>query len=132
MTDDERRAWEMVGKCNRQISDLADALNRQTAEVARLKRGDFTEEEFQTLCHNMKPDDLRRFRAGCEDYQAKLFGLKKPKDEAERQLLKKHYDGKTSPCCECGEDYPRGDLVIDMSIYCPKCREIKPSDRCTY
>ncbi len=31
-------------------------------------------------------------------------------------------EGKTEPCCECGEDYPRADLVGGGHIYCPKCR----------
>jgi hypothetical protein len=44
------------------------------AEVERLKRGDFTEEEFQSLCHNLAADDRDRFRRGCEEYQKKLFG----------------------------------------------------------
>ena len=43
-------------------------------EVARLKSGDFTEEEFQNLCHNLDESDECRFKAGCEAYQAKLFG----------------------------------------------------------
>src|SRR5262245_40196654 len=31
-------------------------------------------------------------------------------------------DGKVEPCCECGNDYPRADLVVRGDIYCPKCR----------
>lgn len=47
------------------------------AEVERLRRGDFTPEEFQGLCHHRdkrpgcKPAE---FFQGCEDYQRKLFG----------------------------------------------------------
>lgn len=92
------------------------------AEIKRLKRGDFTEEEFQNLCHSLEPDDLKRFRQGCEDYQSKLFGYKKPKDEEERQRLRAHYGEKMESCCECGKDYLRADLVIDGQIFCPKCR----------
>ena len=47
------------------------------AENDRLKRGDFTEEEFQNLCHNFSEDDACRFRKGCEQYQEKLFGKTK-------------------------------------------------------
>ena len=43
-------------------------------EVDRLKRGEFTEEEFQSLCHNFSEDDACRFRQGCVEYQRKLFG----------------------------------------------------------
>ena len=48
-------------------------INKLMLEIARLKRGDFTEEEFQELCHNFSEDDECRFKAGCEAYQAKLF-----------------------------------------------------------
>jgi hypothetical protein len=48
------------------------------AEVRRLKRGDFTPEEFQELCHNLheRPGGCTRdvFAAGCREYQEKLFG----------------------------------------------------------
>ncbi len=43
-------------------------------EIKRLKRGDFTEEEFQNLCHNFSEEDKDKFRQGCVDYQKKLFG----------------------------------------------------------
>jgi hypothetical protein len=29
--------------------------------------------------------------------------------------------GGTEPCCECGDDYPRADLMAG-EIYCPACR----------
>jgi hypothetical protein len=43
-------------------------------EVARLKEGNFTEEEFQNLCHKFQQEDITRFCKGCENYQTKLFG----------------------------------------------------------
>lgn len=46
-------------------------------EVRRLKRGDFTPEEFQNLCHHRdeKPGCTpEEFAAGCAEYQRKLFG----------------------------------------------------------
>lgn len=43
-------------------------------EISRLKRGDFTELEFQNLCHKFNEDDKTRFCNGCEEYQKKLFG----------------------------------------------------------
>lgn len=42
-------------------------------EIQRLKQGNFTEEEFQNLCHNFSEDDEVRFKQGCIDYQKKLF-----------------------------------------------------------
>lgn len=32
--------------------------------------------------------------------------------------------GKTEYCCDCGEDYPRSDLIAG-EIYCAKCRHEK-------
>ena len=64
----------------RQIGDCKHARTPEWCvyclreEVERLKSGNFTEEEFQNLCHNMTTDDLCRFRKGCEEYQRKLFG----------------------------------------------------------
>jgi hypothetical protein len=55
------------------VADLR-ALVQAGREIDRLKRGDFTEEEFQALCHNFSEDDEARFKAGCEAYQRKLFG----------------------------------------------------------
>jgi hypothetical protein len=43
-------------------------------EIERLKRGDFTEEEFQNFCHREDPAHYVRFIAGCNEYQRKLFG----------------------------------------------------------
>jgi hypothetical protein len=58
-----KRSWEYLEKYDSAV-----------AELNRLRRGDFTEEEFQNLCHNSSADDACRFRAGCEAYQRKLFG----------------------------------------------------------
>lgn len=46
-------------------------------EIARLKRGALTPEEFQAICHNRhdRPGCTRQdFEAGCREYQRKLFG----------------------------------------------------------
>lgn len=45
-------------------------------EVERLRKGDFTEEEFQNLCHNFSTEDACRFKQGCIEYQKQLFGDK--------------------------------------------------------
>ena len=45
-------------------------------DIARLRAGDFTEEEFQNLCHNFSEDDEQRFEEGCTQYRKKLFGVK--------------------------------------------------------
>lgn len=46
-------------------------------ELERLRRGDFTPEEFQALCHHLdeRPGCTREaFEQGCREYQMKLFG----------------------------------------------------------
>jgi hypothetical protein len=43
-------------------------------ENRRLKRGNFTPEEFQNLCHNLSEKDKEKFFQGCAEYQRKLFG----------------------------------------------------------
>lgn len=56
-------------------NSCAGVIQALRDEVARLKRGDFTAEEFQNLCHNL-PEDCtsEAFCNGCEEYQKKLFG----------------------------------------------------------
>lgn len=60
-------------------------LNHLRTEVERLRRGDFTEEEFQNLCHKFGEGDYERFCDGCDEYQRKLFGKDRSCD-----LLKRH------------------------------------------
>ena len=70
-----------MAKCNEcggnvwECSTCADVvLKSLEAEIARLKKGDFTEEEFQNLCHNFSETDKAAFVLGCQNYQKKLFG----------------------------------------------------------
>jgi hypothetical protein len=54
-------------------------------EVERLKEGNFTQEEFQNLCHNKQVQDgYECFVEGCNEYQKKLFG-RCQNDQAEFQ-----------------------------------------------
>jgi hypothetical protein len=69
-SDSQERVWEL----EKQIADLQ-------AEVARLKEGQFSEAEFQNLCHNMRVDGqpityetVHSFEQGCVEYRRKLFG----------------------------------------------------------
>ena len=53
---------------------MSDRIKLLEAEVERLKRGDFTDDEFQNLCHNLPQAKMVCFQKGCEEYQKKLFG----------------------------------------------------------
>ena len=53
---------------------MSDRIKLLEAEVERLKRGDFTDDEFQNLCHSMPQAKMNCFQKGCEEYQKKLFG----------------------------------------------------------
>lgn len=102
------------------LSDLIRALNEKTqlesdlrAEIARLKAGRFTPEEFQNLCHNK--DELacteREFCDGCEEYQKKLFGRSQIADLRSHlggvemllcDTLEVAYECESWMRCECG------------------------------
>lgn len=57
---------------------IAERIAGLEAEIDRLKRGDFTPEEFQNLCHNLHCKGgvftRKEFAAGCLQYQDRLFG----------------------------------------------------------
>ncbi len=61
----------------KQNQHLVYSCDIAIAEIERLLRGEFTEEEFQNLCHNFSEDDESRFKEGCKAYQDKLFSCKK-------------------------------------------------------
>lgn len=87
--DHQRRVLEFHGLADEfpfgcdAIDHVAGVLLAARDEIDRLKRGDFTEEEFQNLCHNFSHDDAARFKAGCEKYQRKLFGERKEEGHEE-------------------------------------------------
>lgn len=62
------------------------------AEIARLKRGDFTRAEFQGLCHHLDERtpgcSFHEFAQGCHFYQQRLFGKSDhERHEAEKSNL---------------------------------------------
>lgn len=59
------------------ICETVNRIAELEAELTRLKRGEFTPEEFQRLCHHWdeRPGCTREaFEQGCREYQKKLFG----------------------------------------------------------
>jgi hypothetical protein len=93
----------------------------QSCELARLKRGEFTPEEFQDILHASTETSRNQWERAISEYRGKLTGFTKPEPH-EEERFRSHYQGQTEPCCECGEEYPRADLVIGGEIYCAKCR----------
>jgi len=63
-------------------AELVRRLMSAEAEVVRLRRGEFTPQEFQDLCHNKSVQDgFEAFADGCEAYQQKLFGRCRTKEQ---------------------------------------------------
>lgn len=55
------------------LIECATTIRNLQEENERLKRGEFTPEEVQNFCHNLK-GTLKEFCKGCEEYQQKLYG----------------------------------------------------------
>ena len=75
--EDVTRLVESKNDLVRENYVLMEEVNRLKLDNERLKAGNFTEEEFQNLCHTVSVQEGRcRFEQGCTQYQAKLFGEK--------------------------------------------------------
>jgi hypothetical protein len=75
------RLREMLLGRDKSVHDLLEDCHQLEQEIARLKRGEFTPEEFQNLCHesvsnpaNYNNIGMDKFCDGCDEYQRKLFG----------------------------------------------------------
>lgn len=71
-------------------------------------------------------DEVSALRRLCDRHLEVWFGFsnsgregRTPEFEAATRW---RLQGRTEPCCECGDDYPRADLHFHGEIYCPKCR----------
>jgi hypothetical protein len=64
---------EMV-RSDTRIRELEAERDALRAENERLLRGDFTDAELQSLCHNRDGKGYAAFVDGCSEYQWKLFG----------------------------------------------------------
>lgn len=64
---------------------VREALAERDAEVARLKRGEFTAAEVHDICHNLRGTvPAAEFAAGCAAEQRKLYGCAPDADEVAR------------------------------------------------
>jgi hypothetical protein len=82
-----KEAYEVEISITREMSGREAFLHE---EIDRLRTGNFTAEEFQSICHNLPEDcTAEAFCKGCEDYQTNLFGrspialLRQQKEAAE-------------------------------------------------
>ncbi len=74
MEDDDYKWSDRVNELEQERTKLLAENHALTQEIARLKAGQFTEGEFQDLCHDKFPCTREEFEQGCKDYQDKLFG----------------------------------------------------------
>jgi hypothetical protein len=83
--DAANRGLDDIHKATEKVLQTAEvveqAVRNVAAEVARLKSGQLTPEELQNLCHNLPESDREAFRAGCVEYQKKLFGADRVADD---------------------------------------------------
>lgn len=91
-------------------------------EVERLRRGELTPEEVQSLCHNLheRPRCTRaEFEAGCEQFQDRLFGprpfegevmsdekMAEIEERSTRDLNGAMHAGCTDYFCDCHMEIP--------------------------
>ena len=87
---------------------------------------DSAKSKFQDVLWTYSLDDLSALRREIGDYTAKAHGFQKPESPEELTQLRSRYAGETTPCCECGEDFPLADNMLDREILCAKCRRTEP------
>jgi hypothetical protein len=88
-----------------------------------------SDDELDALCHSMSIDEVARVAHHLDRYISKWYGFCRTA-KAERtpewvEAASKRLEGKTAPCCECGDPYPLADLRFGegpASIYCVVCR----------
>lgn len=90
-----------------------------------------SDDELDALCHSMSIDEIADMAHRLERYISKWHGFDRTA-RAERtpewvEAASRRLDGKTAPCCECGDGYPLADLYFKdgpASIYCAVCRTL--------
>lgn len=81
-----RVANEELNLTRQEVVAQTKSKEEALAELQRFKEGNLTDEELQTLCHNLPPNKVCQFRKGCQEYQVKLFGEEVVKSEVAREL----------------------------------------------
>jgi hypothetical protein len=88
----------------------------------------FEEGEFEEFLHGLSLEELSRMLRQIETYFSKLYGfsvearrLRTPEWMAKAAV---RYDGQVSTCCECCEDYPKGEHQVYGHVLCASCRSL--------
>lgn len=98
-------------------------------EINRLKRGYFTDEEFQALCHNLSEEDLAKFKLGCYAYWKKLFGTQSVKYSVDDDGVEWYRFDKVTVAVRGGKEAVISPDMNGLSWYlrCGTVREIASS-----
>lgn len=91
-----------------------------------------TDQEIDEFCHTLSIEEVSRHLACFQSYLQRYFGFH-PVAAAQRTPefiagASRRLEGRTEPCCACGNQYPRADLQFRGEIYCPGCRK-PPKER---
>lgn len=84
----------------------------------RLLSGKFT---FAELAQ-MGEENRAHLTQALTKFNLKRIGTYRAENEQEITILRSTWDGQYESCTECGEDYPRADLVLLDETKCLKCR----------
>lgn len=88
---------------------------------------DFSNEELEEWCHRKTIQEIAKVREALDYYVTMYFGFDRRAKEARTEewidKASKRLEGKTEPCCECGESYPAADLHLRDHVFCEKCRK---------
>lgn len=86
-----------------------------------------TKEELEQFCHSRSIEELCEMRRLISEYISTWFCFDQ-KYKARRtpewiEKAKWRLEGKTEPCCECGEQYPTNELHFEGHVFCKSCRD---------
>ncbi len=115
--------YDLHGECF--IAGQVWAAKQAMAEVPEI-------EVLKAQVHDLK-EERTAYRIGVEDgrkLEREIAAGQITSDGIERDpYTGEDLTGKTEPCCECSEDYPRADLAIRGEVFCAKCRKVEAERR---
>ena len=72
-------------------------------------------------------DQIAELERACRKHLETWFGFSRAGRDRQTaefvEATKWRLEGKTEPCCECGEPYSTVDLHFGDHVFCPACRE---------